>query len=416
MSERIYTGRWTDWTYGSIMGDNLTLQSSNATYLISFIATFDVWVGSAAWDLIAFVLHQSMTVREPRNGAAHQTQVALRNSSTPLTFIRNAIFIGWAWRKHSWIITLRTWTLAIAPIVLAILFVAAGIASSQIASIENVLLEGGDCGLVNPDIASQLDTIQVRQSQAYQDGMRMSLSNSYAQECYPNPLVSQESRVNNSDISDLTCQGYATVALNYTTSIADCPLNQACATPALQLDTGYLDSHLDFGLNQPQENRVLFRKVMTCAPLKTAGYSDNAFNTVDGFGDVAVYSYGNNSYQPTRFGATQGIPSADATFVYSKNTYSSAQTAYYMLVASTMMQGANGPLFSPAPGLSTDATKPMSLVFLANRAFYDGIVNDPWFDATSPIGSTANGDVAYALYENNSPGAVMGCTEQLQIW
>lgn len=416
MSERIYTGRWTDWTYGSIMGDNWTLQSGNATYLISFIATFDVWVGSAAWDLVAFVLHQLMTIKEPRNGAAHQTQVALRNSSTPLTFIRNAIFIGWAWRKHSWSITLRTWALAIAPVVLAILFVAAGIASSQIASIENVLLEGGDCGLVNPDIASQLDTIQIRQSQAYQDGMRMSLSNSYAQECYPNPLISQESRVNNSDISDLTCQGYATVALNYTTSIADCPLNQACATPALSLDTGYLDSHLDFGLNQPQENRVSFRKVTTCAPLKTDGYSDNAFNMVDGFGDVAIYSYGNNSYQPTRFGATQGIPSVDATFVYSKNTYSSAQTAYYMLVASTMMRGASGPLFLPVPSLSTNTTKPMSLVFLANRAFYDGIVNDPWFNATSPIGSTANGDVAYALYENNSPGAVMGCTEQLQIW
>lgn len=398
------------------MGDNLTMQSRNGTYLISFIATFDVWAGAAAWDLVAFVLHQVMTIRVPRNGAAHQLQIALRNNSTPLAFIRNAIFIGWAWRKHSWIITLRTWVLAVIPIVLAVLFVAAGISSAQIASVQNVLLKGGDCGLVSASDANALDTILVRQSQAYQDGMRMSLSNSYAQECYPNPLVSQDSRVNNSDISDLTCQGYTTVALNYTTSIVDCPLNQACATSALAFDTGYLDSHVDFGLNQPQENRVLFRKVTTCAPLTTNGYSNNAFQNVDGYGDVAVYSYGNNSYQPTRFGATQGIPSADATFVYSKNTYTSSQTAYYMLVASTMMIGTSGPLYSPVSSLSSDSTRPISLVFLANRAFYDGVVDDPWFNATSPIGSTANGNVSYELYQNTSPGTALGCTEQLQIW
>ena len=87
-----------------------------------------------------------------------------------------------------------------------------------------------------------------------------------------------------------------------------------------------------------------------------------------------------------------------------------------MLVASTMMQGASGPLFSPAPSLSSDPAKPMSLVFLANRAFYDGVVNDAWFNATSPIGTTANGDVAYALYQNTNPGSALGCTEQLQIW
>lgn len=87
MSEQIYSARWTDWSYGSVLGDHVTMSSRNATYLISFIATFDIWAGSAAWKLLAFVAHQYFTIREPRNGAIHQLQVALRNSSTPLAFV-----------------------------------------------------------------------------------------------------------------------------------------------------------------------------------------------------------------------------------------------------------------------------------------------------------------------------------------
>jgi len=331
MSEQIYLGRWTDWSNGPVVGDSLTMSTRHATYLISFIATFDVWVASAAWDLIAFMLHQALTIRAPKNAAAHQIQVILRNCSTPVAFIRNAVFIGWAWRKRSWRITLKIFILALLPIILAILFVAAGVGSSRIASTGDVLLLGNDCGLVNPNVTNAADEIQIQLGQGYQNGMRLSLSNGYAQECYTNPFDTQTAQLDDSDVSRINCQGYTRGALNYTTSTVDCPLGNTCAAPALQLDTGLLDSHYDFGLNQPQKNRVLYRKVTTCAPLVTDGFSNNEFSNVGSQENVAVYSYGNNSYQPTRFGATGLIPSPNATFVYSKNTYTSSQTAYYMM-------------------------------------------------------------------------------------
>ena len=36
---------------------------------------------------------------------------------------------------------------------------------------------------------------------------------------------------------------------------------------AYEIDTGPIDSHSDLGLNAPQENRIKYRKKMTCAPI-----------------------------------------------------------------------------------------------------------------------------------------------------
>lgn len=305
----------------------------DATYLISFIATFDVWVGAAAWDLVAFALHQIRTIRAPRDAAGHQLQVALRNSSTPLAFVRNAFFIGWAWRKTSKKIMLKAWGLTLLPVVLTILFVAAGVASSRIAKTGDVLLRGGNCGVINPNVTDSADEILIQLNQNYQDGQRMTLSNSYAQECYSNPFEGNEGDgVDESDVTRVNCQGYTRGALNYTNAMVDCPLGETCATPqALRLDTGYLDSHIDFGINEPQENRVTYRKMTTCAPLKTEGFSSNAYEAVNGLGTAAIYSYGNNSYQPTRFGVTQLIPEDGATFAYNRDTYDEPQSPYYMM-------------------------------------------------------------------------------------
>lgn len=81
-----------------------------------------------------------------------------------------------------------------------------------------------------------------------------------------------------------------------------------------------------------------------------------------------------------------------------------------------MLNGSSGVTYSPSARLSVNPARPISLIFLANRAFYQGMTNDSWFNATSSIGSVANGDVADTLYQNNNPGAVLGCTEQLQLW
>lgn len=332
MAQEIYIGRWTDWSYGSVLGDRITIPTYYGRYIISFVATFNAWAGTAAWLLVAFTLHQYRTTRQPRDGISHQVQAALRNSTTAFSYKKSIIAISRAWS------TTRLLKHLIGPLILSSLFAVAGILSARVASSGDVLLTGSTCGLVSDEIESDYDAVLVTLVQNSQNGVRMTLSNSYAQQCYINPLDPERVQLSNSDVSHLSCEGYAQPALNFTTTQGvECPFEAACSVPnsnVLRLDTGYLDSHHDLGLNQPPENRVLFRKTTTCSPLFAQGFADNNFNYVKGaeqLGNISVYSYGNNPYQPTRFAVLGGLPYSNATFVYSANTYEGSQSAYYLM-------------------------------------------------------------------------------------
>jgi len=61
----------------------------------------------------------------------------------------------------------------------------------------------------------------------------------------------------------------------------------------------------------------------------------------------------------------------------------------------------------------------MSLIFLANRGFYEDMVNDTWFNATQPkieVADLGTQQVQQTLYLSGNPGSVLACTEQMQIW
>jgi len=334
MSQQVYTGRWIDQSYNSIIGDRITIATTHGRYLIAFVATFDLWVGFAAWSLLAFIIHQYRSTREARDALFHQSQVALRNSATATNFLTATVTIAWAWRKKSCHAVARLFLLAIGPILLSLAFAAAGIFSARIASTGDVLLVGGDCGLNQSNNGTGAEQLVAELVSDFENGVQMSLSNAYASQCYVNPLDLDLEQVT-ADPSHLSCNGYSTAALNYTASMNNaCPFQEACSVPEseiLRLDTGYLDSHHDLGLNQPQKNRVSFRKISTCSPLKTEGYSSNTFSEVDGFGNVSVYSYGANQYQPTRFGITGSLPYDNATFIYGADSYTGSQSAYYLM-------------------------------------------------------------------------------------
>lgn len=48
----------------------------------------------------------------------------------------------------------------------------------------------------------------------------------------------------------------------------------------LKLDTGYINTHEDLGINAPREDRFFLRNMYHCAPLKTDGFS-SVYNYVD---------------------------------------------------------------------------------------------------------------------------------------
>ncbi|KAL9626407.1 MAG: hypothetical protein Q9164_007882 [Protoblastenia rupestris] len=75
----------------------------------------------------------------------------------------------------------------------------------------------------------------------------------------------------------------------------------------IRLDTGYIDSNLDLGINTPPEYRFLLRTVVECAPLKTEGYSKN----------VTLYSKRNNT-----------IPKQRMRYYYEENQDSHLEWTY----------------------------------------------------------------------------------------
>lgn len=85
-----------------------------------------------------------------------------------------------------------------------------------------------------------------------------------------------------------------------------------------------------------------------------------------------------------------------------------------------MVNYSAGATFKPLAELSPDPTRAFTLVFLANRAFYNDAINDTWFNATSPVIELAavngNGTVETTFYLSGNPGSVLACTEQVQIW
>lgn len=92
----------------------------------------------------------------------------------------------------------------------------------------------------------------------------------------------------------LDCGGYIQQRLKpsvYTN--LSCPFSESICfqntTRGLFLDTGYLDSGADFGLNTPGDNRILYRRVAHCFPLVTEGYR-NTTTTQEGL--VVDYNYG----------------------------------------------------------------------------------------------------------------------------
>ena len=99
--------------------------------------------------------------------------------------------------------------------------------------------------------------LQEQESYAIDTRQYLTDSLAYVQECYPVPSPD--------------CEGYIVGALNQTINMnASCPFDDSlCLTEAIAIDTGHLDSAIDLGINAKPEDRVWYRKFISCAVLST---------------------------------------------------------------------------------------------------------------------------------------------------
>lgn len=99
---------------------------------------------------------------------------------------------------------------------------------------------------------------------------------------------------------------------------APCPFpGEICRSDSsnILLDSGYIDSVKDQGMNGPKDESIQFRTVLHCAPLKTQGYVSNQATPANNY---TQYHYG-----PLMDGSTDGsgLENQNATITV-ESTYS----------------------------------------------------------------------------------------------
>ncbi|ETS84639.1 hypothetical protein PFICI_02664 [Pestalotiopsis fici W106-1] len=260
----VYTGFWTNWTDGKVMGATLTLNRSNANLLIAFLAFFLTIVTTRLWAIISFIIHINLSSPDPRDALHHQRQALLRNNGGPMGASLSLIKLAWMWRKSTGTYR-RVLPLLLGALLLALGFAVAAGFSSRVSRGSEVLLLPKSCALYYPpnDMiyrSNYLDWQSIMDTEAA----------SYAQSCYSNVSTNSAS----SCINHPYVQQRLPVTVDFQ---APCPFDSdLCAlnTPGMILDSGRLDSHEHFGINAPPGQRFQFRRVLHCAPLRAAGHTD----------------------------------------------------------------------------------------------------------------------------------------------
>lgn len=298
MSHDVYTGIWTNWSRGAIFGRTLTTTKQYGNLLIAFTALFVAFVASRLWRISCLVLHRSYSTAEDRSAIHHQRQVILRNSRSADSALFEILSLLWTWRKYRLrrigglipLIILSTCYLAA--------FTAAGGFSSNISSAigDEVLINGENCGNFKTN-----DTVEGLSLDNEWVSEQSNSAANYVQQCY---------RTNQSDTTT-SCNKFVRSSLRTHTinTTAECPFqHQICRKPqsALRLDSGYIDSNDDLGLNAPENERFAVRYVLHCAPLKTTNYTSHVEENGRGWDK---YHYGTKVLGPSdnRTGLTNYI-------------------------------------------------------------------------------------------------------------
>lgn len=274
----VYIGVWTNWSLGGrVTGSTITLTHRNGALLTAFLAVFITVVGSSLWRIICFALYQSFLPKKrlSLDGLYHQRQAILRNASDEKTSFISLCQIVWAWRQRAFRPLRR-----MVPIIGLSLFVItasslAGIFSSRISSGmgNEVLISSSTCGIPSINVSGNATIQQVVEVLSPWNSQRLASYSNYAQRCYSN----------SSDIDScapfIKRQLFTSVNKN-----ADCPFEERICRNKnrnIKLDTGYLDSREDLGLNTPTSLQFKFRYTLHCAPLKSENYTKVAFYSQD---------------------------------------------------------------------------------------------------------------------------------------
>lgn len=263
-NEDVYLGIWINWSRGSIRGATLTLNRGNGGLLTAFLALFVTVVGTRFWRIGCFSIHRYFSSKHARDALCHQRQAILRNAAESTSGLWTLLCACWAWRRNGLSPYRRFLPSVLFAILTFMIFSIATIFSSEITTStgHEVLLRGSNCGYLSTDITGLDDGIAL---QSYLS-QRTALSMAYAQRCYNNYANSRDCSILYKPRLQWTIDQNATCPF---------PGEKICLSSSgnLHLDTGYIDSDRDLGINSPPGMRFLYRSAVDCAPLKTKEYT-----------------------------------------------------------------------------------------------------------------------------------------------
>jgi hypothetical protein len=422
----VFLGVWTNWSRGQVLGSTLTMTQRNGSVLVAFVALFITFVGARLWRIACVAIHHSQSSAEPQDGIYHQGQAILKNADNPL-----AGFLSWygllmAWRKIGHRPYHRLLPMTLLALVLGIGFIAASLLSSRVGSAmgEEVLVRG-TCGvnILGHYIAGQDKNPAVETSPEFFTvlipflGQRLVSFSNYALSCYTQKGTSQG------------CNTYVKSQLPFTSNhSAACPFqDDMCrlSNSNILIDTGYIDSHKDLGMNAQPEDRFLYRRTTHCAPLVSESYTSSInYNSSGAQVPYIQYNYGAN-------GPVQQARAGNVTYVYPqtlpKDRFQSGKASLipeytlgynYVNVINGSISASRG--FTPIPEIQrTDAD--VSLFFLSSNTVTSPVpINDPWYASHQTVpGYRLNfngwGNLSVGAYFADETASVLGCAKQYQI-
>lgn len=271
-----HIGSWVNWSNGLVLGSTITLSERDGGLLTSFLGIFVTIAGAACWKITSYVLHQSRCRQSFEDGLHHQQQVILRNDSTAGGVAWQMTRLIWYWRKDALKPFLRTFPFVLLAVANMALFGVAGIFSSEVikAAGNETLVRSPNCGVLNiigsgagaGGAGAAGASLGVLAASTSLDTNQTNQATTYARACYGNTQ------------SAFGCNQYVKQQIPWTVNQnASCPFgDDLCfygASSAYEMDSGLIDSNDVLGINARKSDRVQVRKVTTCSPIKTRGYS-----------------------------------------------------------------------------------------------------------------------------------------------
>ncbi|CZR69594.1 uncharacterized protein PAC_19494 [Phialocephala subalpina] len=370
VNNAVYVGVWTNWSKGSAIGSTLTLPVRDGSVLIAVLALFIQLAGGQSWSIICFIAHQLRTSRDAKDGLYHQQQAALRNNTSDFGTIWRLSKIGWAWRKQGIKSRRKSLFLVLTGLFHLLAFGAAGAFSSHITTRGNEVLLAP-----NPSCGFWVDHGTVTNE--------TNLADNIAHGVFSKNSI----RSSNQNIKDC-------LTLNWTaTTDAPCPFeSRMCLGPensSLRLDTWFIDSRDDLGINGQDSQRVRYRKSATCSPITTQDYIVTSNVTTSKNVTFTAYAafYGrNNIISSNAIGAG---PINNATYVTSnfqnfEFLYDSIVASPYRIDTEVSYPTLPNYGFTPIPGLLGPG-RSITIVFAMFNGLYSGPSDDLWLPAHKPF-------------------------------